>query len=146
VSQVVGSLAPLPGYYAVNIDATVATPEGNLFCHAVDHSSRSGDSTSPTNLGYNEYAGKYATFDMTGGMFVAPGSTIEVDCMASKARSPQGSVDNSLQVHDLTITATQVNSRQGGPEHGARVRAKPLNSFMKSLPPLSRADKLLRRR
>jgi hypothetical protein len=146
VSQVVGTISALPGYYAVNVDATVRAQYGGAQCRAVDHSSRSGDSTSPTNRAFQPPGAGYVTLPMTGGMFVAPGSTIEVDCLASQARSSQGSAENVLFVRDLAITATQVNSRQGGPEHATRVRAKPLNSFMKSLPPLSRADKLPRRR
>jgi hypothetical protein len=66
---------------------------------------------------------------MTGGMFLLPGSTIQVYCEASRGVSRS---TNLLVFHSLAITATQVSTIVDAPDHAARVRAKPLNSFVKS--------------
>jgi hypothetical protein len=139
VSHVVATLSPPPGSYAVNVDATVATAGGYVLCHAFAHSSSSGHNTSPTNLAVQGDTRFYGTVGMTGGMRIASGSTIEVDCRGSKS---------DFQVQNLAITATQVNTitQPDAPNHAARVRAKPLNSFTKPLVPLTRADKVARRR
>jgi hypothetical protein len=140
VSEVVARFSPLSGYYVVNIDATVSTLSGQVFCHAVAHSVASGHNTSPTNLGHEEYKSEKATLGMTGVIAVAPGSIIELYCEASEA-SGTGSLVNFLSVESVAITATQVRTAQGdGPDHAARVAAKPLNSFVKALA-LSRAEK-----
>jgi hypothetical protein len=131
VSELVASFAPLSGYYAVNAEATVRTASGAVFCHAVDHSSRSGTNTSPTNVAYDENTYESDTLGMAGGMGVAPGSTIQMYCEASRTTTTSGN-SNQFLVESLAITATQVRTTHGdGPDHAARVAAKPLNSFVK---------------
>jgi hypothetical protein len=133
----VARFSPLTGSYAVNVDVVVATYSGEVLCHAVANSARSGHNTSSTNVAREENPG-YATLGMTGGMIVAPGSTIQVYCEASRSRVASGN-SNLLVFKSLAITATQVATRVDAPDHAARVRAKPLNSFVQSLALPSRA-------
>jgi hypothetical protein len=139
VSEVVATLSPPAGSYAVNVDATVGTFTGSVRCHAFAHS-LSGRSTSSTNVAHNAVSQKYVTVAMTGGMTIKSGSIIEVDCFAPQPEP------NDLAVLNVQITATQVNTFTGEPNHAAHVRARPLNSFTTPLVPLPRADKIARRR